>query len=397
MTPDGPRPRLLIADADAARRADVRSALADDFVVAEAERADEVLAWLDQAAPGCTLLDHALPGSGGAALVGRIGELFPDEVVLLVAPDPSVELCRAAMRAGAFDCLDRTSLQPHQVRALAEAAQERFAERTGARAAAEATARAAVRLHEREAAARLCTPAATSAWRAADLGERTRWMSLWDRALTLLESPAERRRALEDVVEALGRTAEGPELLAALHLHATAVPRPGGRDDAVERARDLLVEALQLLACRLAAAPPLPRPQPVAPAPPPPPPAWTQAPPPLPAGSAPAPGPSAVAARAGAPAPGGGPAAGRAEGIPDLLWHRWCLADGGEEWTLVGDGRPLARVSVVADACHAYIRDAENGGRVVAAELPPVPNGLREVERRLGLPPVLTVRSASVA
>lgn len=373
MLPDAQRPRLLIADAVAPRRAEVRAALADDFTVAEAERADDVLAWLDQAEPGCTLLDHALPGAGGAALVGRIGELFPDEVVLLVAPDPSVELCRAAMRAGAYDCLDRTLLDPRQVRALAEAAQERFPGRRGGRALAEANLRAAVRLHEREAAARLCTPAALAAWRSVDLAERSRWLSLWDRALTSLEAPAERRRALEEVVDALVCTSEGPDLLAALHLHATAAARPGGRDDAVERARELLVEALQLLVGRAAeAAPTSPR--------------TTTAATPGPVPEAPAPAaPSAVAADA------------PAEGAPGLQWHRWCLAGGGEEWTLVGDGRPLARVSVGGEGCRAYLRDTVDGDRVVAADLPPVPNGLREVERRLGLPPVLTVRSAHVA
>ena len=40
------------------------------------------------------------------------------------------------------------------------------------------------------------------------------------------------------------------------------------------------------------------------------------------------------------------PAPARVDDVPDLLWHRWCLADGGEEWTLVGGGRPLAY-----DAC----------------------------------------------
>jgi hypothetical protein len=105
-------------------------------------------------------------------------------------------------------------------------------------------------------------------------------------------------------------------------------------------------------------------------------------------------GPPRISAVAGS---GARPQPSRPEDVPDLLWHRWCLADGGEEWTLVGEGRPLARVSVVTDGCRAWIRDAENGGRVVAATLPPVPAGLREVERRLGLQPVLTVRSASVA
>lgn len=372
MTTAAPRPRLLVADADDARRAQTRSALAEEFTLAEAVRADEVLAWLDQAAPGLTLLDHALPGAAGAELVARIRELFPDEIVLVVAPEPSIELCRAAMRAGAYDCLDRLTLRPEQVGALCEAAAERLREGARSRGAATACVRMAVRNHERDAASRLSPPAALAAWRAVDLSERVRWLELWDRALQALDTPVERLRAVDDLLEALARHGQASGLLCALHLHAAGAVRPAGREDALERAREVLVEALQRLVERGArggaretvGAPAL--------------------------AAAPAP----AVARTPTPAATGAP---RVSDIPDLLWHRWCLADGGEEWTLVGEGRPLARVSVVADACRAYIRDAENGGRVVAALLPPVPNGLREVERRLGLPPVLTVRSASVA
>lgn len=383
MNAPTPRPRLLLADADEPRRAQTRGALAEDFTLAEAVRADEVLSWLDQAAPGFTLLDHALPGAAGAELVARIRELFPDEIVLVVAPEPSIELCRAAMRAGAYDCLDRATLRPEQVGALCEAAAERVRESARTRGAATACVRVAVRTHEREAASRLCPPAALAAWRAVDLSERVRWLELWERAIQALDSPAERLRAVDDLLEALARQGQPSGLLCALHLHAASSVRPAGREDALERAREVLIEALQRLADRAvrgSAREPSSGDAPDATT-------GTQARAVPPVAACPPP-------RAPAPVAAG---AQRLGDIPDLLWHRWCLADGGEEWTLVGEGRPLARVSVVADACRAYIRDAENGGRVVAALLPPVPNGLREVERRLGLPPVLTVRSASVA
>ena len=60
------RPRVLVADGDAERRARTRRALGDEFVLAEAAAADEALVWLEDQAPGLTLADYRLPGAAGA-------------------------------------------------------------------------------------------------------------------------------------------------------------------------------------------------------------------------------------------------------------------------------------------------------------------------------------------
>lgn len=402
-TPAGERLRVLVADALPARRAAVRAALGDEYGLGEAANADEVLAWLDLGETGLTLLDTSLPGAGIPELVARIRELHPQELVVLVVDEPSVGLCRAAMRAGAYDCVARSDVGASQVHSLGEAAARRREERARMQRAAGAGSRAAVRAHEREAAVRLCGPTVLDAWKAIDADERARWVEAWDRAVQAAETAGERAKALDDLLDMLGRRPRAPELLAAVHLHAAGSVRWKGREDGLERARDVLVEALQRLAERRlggeadAAAPAPPRASG------------------LPASGASESRPRSAVGSGASPAasaprltslPPVGPRpiptpAGRLpprpEPAPDLLWHRWCLADGGEEWTLVGEGRPLARVSVVADGCRGWIRDQENGGRVVPASLPPVPAGLREVERRLGLQPVLTVRSASVA
>ena len=412
------RLRVLLADPVPARRGAVRAALGDAYGLAEAASAEEVLGWLDLGETGITLLDTSLPGAGIPELEARIRELHPQELVVLLVDEPSVGLCRAAMRAGAYDCLGRAQVDASQVQSLGEAAARRREERARVQRAAGANSRQAVRVHEREAAVRLCGPSTLELWRSADADERARWIECWDRAVQSAETPGERRRALDDLLDAIARRPRAADLLSAVHLHAAGSVRWKGREDGLERAREVLVEALQRLADRRGEpeAPATPSPAPrasgalaavpaatTAPSP------SSSAPPdPLRVRSGTASGPastaapvraSASAARVSRPGPEPSPRPGppRMDDLPDLLWHRWCLADGGEEWTLVGEGRPLARVSVVADGCRAWIRDQDNGGRVVAASLPPVPAGLREVERRLGLQPVLTVRSASVA
>jgi DNA-binding NarL/FixJ family response regulator len=433
MTLPTERLRILLADPDETRRAAVRTSLSDEFAFAEASSADEVIAWLDLGDLGITLLDVSLRGAGIPELVGRIRELHPQELVLLVVDEPSVGLCRAAMRAGAYDCLGRHEMDTAQLRALCEAAAGRREERARSLRAAVSNGRLSVRVHEREAAVRLCDASALTLWKSVEVEERGRWLDAWERAVQAVDAPGERRRALEDLVEALARQPRAAELLTAVHLHAAGAVRTKGREDALERARDVLVEALQRLVERRTSADPLEpavAPTTATPLPPmrlPETPVSTR-----PAARVPSAGPSAAppGVRPPAPAPSATPPAApaaqataaperplgpprlsavaesgarasgahaRADEVPDLLWHHWFLADGGEEWTLVGEGRPLARVSVAVDGCRAWIRDAENGGRVVAATLPPVPAGLREVERRLGLQPVLTVRSASVA
>jgi DNA-binding NarL/FixJ family response regulator len=346
------RPRVLVADGDPERRARMRRALGDEFVLAEAAAADEALVWLEDQAPGLTLADFRLPGAAGAELVARIRDLAPHELVLILAPDPSLGLCRAAMRAGAYDCLDPGSLLPEQLRASCEAALARLEEAARGRRVGEDLARGAVRRHEREAASRLAKPEAVAAWKAVDVAARERWVHDY---LQAVESPAagpDRERCIQELAFEIGAQTKPGELLIALHVHAVASARPSTTDEAMDRARDCLVAALVRVA-------------------------------------------DARAARAGG-APAAGPGSPRPTGESSVAWHRWRLSETEEEWTLVVGGRPLARLVPNGSGCRAQVRAMADGDRLDVVDLPPVPEALREVERRLGLPYVLNVQSAKV-
>jgi hypothetical protein len=135
-------------------------------------------------------------------------------------------------------------------------------------------------------------------------------------------------------------------------VHAVAAARPSTTDEAMDRARDCLVAALARVA-------------------------------------------DARGARgaAGAAVGGGGP-----RPVPEasVAWHHWHLSEAHEEWVLVVAGRPLARLVPEGPGCRAHVRAMADGDRLDVIDLPPVPEALREVERRLGLPYVLTVQSAKV-
>src|SRR5881394_1515698 len=133
--------------------------------------------------PRVLVADFRLPGAAGAELVARIRDLAPHELVLILAPDPSLGLCRAAMRAGAYDCLDMGALLPEQLRASCESALARLEEATRGRRVGEDRARGAVRRHEREAAARLSKPETIAAWKAVEVAARDRWVHAYLQAV----------------------------------------------------------------------------------------------------------------------------------------------------------------------------------------------------------------------
>ena len=347
------RPRVLVADGDPARRARTRRALGDEFVLAEASNVEEALAWLEEQAPGLTLADLRLPGAAGAELVARIRELAPHELVLILAPDPSLGLCRAAMRAGAYDCLDPATLPPEELRATCDGALARLEEAARTRRLAHDLARGAVRRHEREAAARLSRPEALAAWQAVDPSTRERWLHDYLQAVEAPAGSEDRGRLLQELANEVGVEARPGEILTALHLHATAAARPSTTDDAMDRARECLVQALAKVADA--------KPQRAT---------GTSVPP-------------AAPVREPRPSP-----------VETLAWHRWRLSETREEWTLVVAGRPLARMTPTASGCKTHLRSPPDGDLLESVDLPPLPEALREVERLLGLPYVLTVHTA---
>jgi hypothetical protein len=147
-------------------------------------------------------------------------------------------------------------------------------------------------------------------------------------------------------------------VLESILVHATAAARPAAADEAMDRARECLVAALARLADWKAAGRGASRD------------AYDDAPPP----------------RAPEPRP------------VSRAWHRWRVESApgevAEEWTLSVDGKPVARVHARADGCRGHVLHADS--RLASIDLPPVPEALREVERRLGLPYVLSVESAAL-
>jgi DNA-binding NarL/FixJ family response regulator len=344
---DGGRTRVLVADADEARRRALCEDLGSEYAVAETSTAEETLVWLEDQAPGLTLLDHRLPGAGGAAIVARIRELFPQELVVILTPNLSPAMCRAAMRAGAYDCLERDEGLPDELRSTCDGAVARLEDAGRSRRAGDEQARAAVRRHEREAAGRLSRPESLAAWSSVDLDLRRRWAREYARAAEASSTEGDRERILGELAEEVEGLPRPGDVLTSLHVHAAGA-KGIAADDAVDRARECLVRTLAL-----------------------------------------------VADRRMPPAPSGGPHASNRGAAPPVgrAWHRWRVGDRSEEWCLVVDGRPVARLSSVAEGSRGLVVSTD-GSRLESVSLPPIPEALREVERRLGIPYVFTVHTA---
>lgn len=100
-------PRLLIADADLARREALRRRLegADVKVVAEAVDGAEAIALTASHRPSAVVLDHALPLRRGVDALPRIRRLVPHALICMYAPTGSAA-AELARRRGADEVLD---------------------------------------------------------------------------------------------------------------------------------------------------------------------------------------------------------------------------------------------------------------------------------------------------
>ncbi|HVG93579.1 MAG TPA: response regulator [Planctomycetota bacterium] len=349
-----PRPRVLLADADAPRRAQLRAALAEDHVLLEAESAEDAIVALEEREPGLTLVAHDLPGAAGTEVVARVRDLHPLELVLVLSPQLSVDLCRAAMRAGAYDCLEHGAPLPEQIRAVGDVAARRLEEASRELRHAEDMARAAVRRHEHDAAARAARPAALAAWSAADVELRRRWLDLYAAAAPLAVDDPERARSVREIIDEIAVHPKPVDLWLGLHVHAFVAGRPAPQEG-LARAREVLVEGLAVLAERG-----------------------------RPTGG--------VVREGGLPSALAG--VGAAAGLP--AWHKWTLPDGAEEWILVAAGEPVARVTPRPGGIKGVLR-TDRRGQLVPCDATSLPAALRDVERRLGLPSQARVVAATHA
>lgn len=338
------RPRVLIVGSDPDWQTGVRRALDGGIGLADAPAPEDALSWLEGQPPGVMLLHRDACGNELAEAISRTSELFPTELVVVVARDVDVLLCRVAMRAGAFDVVTEADCREGRLPALLEGAAARLSTRRHDLRMHMERLRDAVRRHEREAAGSLVdTHASSGAWADLEVKVRKRWLADYVKAATGSDAATREQFVRELAVEMAGYEKPG-ELLIALHVQAMASGH-GLTERGMEGARSLLVDLLA----------------------------------------------TAIDERK-SPA--------RSQRLPSRAakgaWHRWRI-DGEEQWWLVLDGHIRAHVAVGSSAVEgAWTPTVAEGerARVVTGHLPRLPEALREVERRLGCGFVFDVHSA---
>ncbi len=105
--------KILLVDDHALFRAGLRmllAALGKDVVIVEAATADEALAIVgDDAAIGLCLLDLSLKSSDGLTLLGKLKQLAPNIVIVIVSgADDSLTIC-SCIEAGAMSFIPKSA------------------------------------------------------------------------------------------------------------------------------------------------------------------------------------------------------------------------------------------------------------------------------------------------
>jgi len=105
---DGPGAILLVDDEPAQQRLTAAILTRAGWTVETAGEGEEALARINQPAAqplAAVVIDHAMPGHAGAALVGAIRAARPELPLLMLTAQSSADSAIAAMRAGATDFL----------------------------------------------------------------------------------------------------------------------------------------------------------------------------------------------------------------------------------------------------------------------------------------------------
>src|SRR3954471_23040193 len=100
---DGPGVILLVDDEPAQQRLTAAILTRAGWTVETAGEGEEALARINQAAAqplAAVVIDHAMPGNAGAALVGAIRAARPELPLLMLTAQSSADSAIAAMRAG---------------------------------------------------------------------------------------------------------------------------------------------------------------------------------------------------------------------------------------------------------------------------------------------------------
>ena len=104
----GPRPTVFIVDDDEAMRESLEFLLKSAGLSVEAfDSAEAFLRHLDPAMDGCLLLDVRMPGMSGLDLQARLERDAINLPVILLTAHGDVPMAVRAMRAGAFDFIEK--------------------------------------------------------------------------------------------------------------------------------------------------------------------------------------------------------------------------------------------------------------------------------------------------
>ena len=105
--PRKPERVLVVDDEDNLRRVLSREIAAMGYAVSEARDAEAALVALEGEESGLVLLDYKLPGRDGLDLLGELRQRWPRTEVIMMTGHGSVETAIAAMKAGAYDFLQK--------------------------------------------------------------------------------------------------------------------------------------------------------------------------------------------------------------------------------------------------------------------------------------------------
>lgn len=108
MTQTSDKSPVLIVDDDPSMRAALRQWIGlAGFQTREVASVDQAIAALTQGLPGCVVSDVMLEGEDGMSLLRRIGDLDADLPVVLITGHGDVPMAVEAMRAGAYDFVEK--------------------------------------------------------------------------------------------------------------------------------------------------------------------------------------------------------------------------------------------------------------------------------------------------
>jgi DNA-binding NarL/FixJ family response regulator len=113
--------RILLADDHAILRAGVREILLREIrhvTCGEAENGDDVLVLVRRNEWDLVILDIAMPGRGGLAVLGDLRKLRPGLPVLVLSVHPEEQYGKQVLKAGAAGYLNKESAPGELVRAI---------------------------------------------------------------------------------------------------------------------------------------------------------------------------------------------------------------------------------------------------------------------------------------